>query len=410
MKSIPTVKVILDKRSKTKDNKHPVKLRVIFKRIPRAYRIPPGYYFTDKEFPAEIFRDKPKKKYEGAKMEIIRAELRAVDIINKLPKFSFELFEKEYRKEPLTGNGFDYLITRYIDKLKKENRYGTAESYSSTKKAINDFKPKVEISEITPEFLIEFEKWMLDKGNTYTTIGIYCRNIRRIFNIAISEGLVKPESYPFGKEKYRIPAGKNIKKALTLEEIKKIINYETIKGTTEDWCKDIWIFSYITNGINIADLARLKYRNVDGDYITFARYKTINTTKTNQRKTQAVLTDLTRAIIKKWGNPEKPDNFIFNIIHDGMEPEIQRKKIKQATKLINTHIKNIALKCGIDKNVTTYFARHSFATILMQNNTPIKFISDALLHSGIKMTENYLGSFQDETKKGYIDKLLNFGE
>ena len=406
MSSEPTTRIVLDTRRPTKEKKYPVKLRVTYQRKYKYYRIP-GYYFTKDEY-SKVISEKARGINKDVQLEFKDIEKEANQIIKELPEFTFEKFEAVFLINEERRKDFYYVMDQYIQQLKSQNRYGTAESYSSSYHVLQKYKPALNFDEITPEFLQGFENWMLDLGKSYTTIGIYGRNIRRIFNIGINQGYVKKEAYPFGKDKYQIPAGKNIKKALTLEEIKTIYHYETIPGTNDDWSKDIWLFSYLTNGINIADIARLKYKNIDNDYITFSRYKTINTAKSNQRKTQAFLTDVSKNIIKKWGNPAEPDNYIFPVLHEGMTKEDEHKRIKQTTKTINKYIKRIGKASGIQKEITTYHARHSFATILMQTGAPLKFISDSLLHSGIKTTENYLGSFEDDTKKKYIERLTDF--
>ncbi len=65
---------------------------------------------------------------------------------------------------------------------------------------------------------------MLQDGNSLTTVGIYIRPLRALFNQAIRDGIIAPESYPFGKGRYQIPAGRNVKKALSLNDIEKILN------------------------------------------------------------------------------------------------------------------------------------------------------------------------------------------
>jgi len=78
---------------------------------------------------------------------------------------------------------------------------------------------------ITPVFLNQYEAWMLNNGRSTTTVGIYLRSLRTIYNKGIEAGIVDKESYPFKKGKYQIPAGRNIKKALTIGEIQKIFEY-----------------------------------------------------------------------------------------------------------------------------------------------------------------------------------------
>ena len=107
---------------------------------------------------------------------------------------------------------------------------------------------------------------MFDKGYSKTTIGIYVRQLRALFNEAIKQGLIKREKhYPFGRRKYVRPTRRNIKKSLTLQEVAKLYYYKPT-CEQEQWAKDFWAFSYLANGINTKDIALLKYRNIQGEY------------------------------------------------------------------------------------------------------------------------------------------------
>lgn len=85
--------------------------------------------------------------------------------------------------------------------------------------------------------------------------------------------------YPFGKRRYIIATGKNIKKALSIEEVKLIFKYEVVPPMEK--AKEFWIFSYVCNGINMMDLAQLKQKDVHSTCIAFIWQKTKGTTKGN---------------------------------------------------------------------------------------------------------------------------------
>jgi integrase len=219
---------------------------------------------------------------------------------------------------------------------------------------------------------------------------------------------LQQEFYPFGKRKYQIPASKNTKKALRIDEIKRIVDYETTTEA-EAKAKDLWLFSYLCNGVNVKDIAKLQYRNIGKKHITFIRSKTERSTKSNQK--QIVILRMTEIdqIINKWGiQPISPEKYIFNLISMGDSPKEELAKIKQATKTINKYMKRIGESLTLNLNLTTYTARHSFATVLKRSGAPIEFISESLGHKDLKTTENYLDSFEDDVKETYQKQLLNF--
>ena len=92
-------------------------------------------------------------------------------------------------------------------------------SYVSLKK----FRGNVHFKEITISFLYEYENWLTCQDISKTTISMYLRPIRTIFNEAIEDGIIKKEKcYSFGRRKYKIPDSKNTKKALVNVKQKSI--------------------------------------------------------------------------------------------------------------------------------------------------------------------------------------------
>ena len=87
--------------------------------------------------------------------------------------------------------------------------------------------------------------------------------------------------------------------------------------------------------------------------------------------------------------------------------EYEKAKVKhQFIKTINKYMKRIGIEIGYDKPLTTYSARHSYATILKRSGAPLSFISEALGHKSLLTTESYLDSFEDETRRKYAEMLV----
>ncbi len=250
---------------------------------------------------------------------------------------------------------------------------------------------------------------MLQDGNSLTTVGIYIRPLRALFNQAIRDGIIAPESYPFGKGRYQIPAGRNVKKALSLNDIEKIFKHPVQEGSTEQWARDLWVFSYLCNGINVKDIARLRYHNIGNEVIEFVRAKTEHTTRKNLKPVLAVLTSEIKTIINRWGQkPATPHRYVFSILPEEVTAKRERALIQQATKTINLYCRRIAEAAGITQDITTYTARHSFASVLKRSGVSTEFISESLGHSDLKTTENYLAAFDESVKKEHAAKLTAF--
>lgn len=403
-----TTSIILDTRRAKQDGTFPVKLRVTHQRKQKYFAI--GISLSQVDF-NKVQGEKPRGEFKELKVKLASLEARALKVIEKLPEFSFEAFEKRFLEKRQSGQDVYSFYVRYIDNLQREGRAGTASSYQTSLNSLKLFhSKKLSFQKVTPDFLMAYERWMLGRGNSSTSVGIYLRSLRALFNLAIEEGVIDKKDYPFGKRKYQIPAGRNIKKALRLDDIQKIFIYEP-GSEPEAKSRDLWLFSYLCNGINVKDIARLQYRNIEGDKITFIRAKTERTAKKNLKPVVAILTPEAQEIIERWGSsPRNPETYVFGILSEGVTPERELKLVQQAVKNINRYIKRIAAAVGIEKEVTTYTARHSFSTILKRSGAPMEFISESLGHQDLKTTEHYLDSFEDDVKKQYAKFLTSFKE
>jgi integrase len=367
--------VLQETRVKREDELYPITFRITFDRVQRRYKS--GIKLTEKQW--ETINTKGLKQ---TREEIQKGldDLKA--IIKDIKPFSFVVFNKKLGKGKtnLLLEAFEFKVKE----LTKAGRIGTAEYYNSSSKMIKKFAhPGVKISDVTVDWLQRFEAWMTEKKKSVTTIAMYQRAVRSIFN-EYSEGL----DYPF--KDYEIPESSGRKIALNLEQIGKIASAPLITET-EKRCRDLWLFSYLCNGINFADLLRLRYSDISGDEIRWDRKKTFRE-KRDKSKTVAFYLPEMDEIVKHWGNPERqPDQFIFPFLHAKVTPTQEKRITTNVTRLINKKMKELGKRLGIG-SVTTYTARHSFATIMMQSGVSVAFISKALSHSSIATTQAYLGS------------------
>ena len=157
------------------------------------------------------------------------------------------------------------------------------------------------------------------------------------------------------------------------------------------------------------DIARLQYKNISTTSISFIREKTRRATKQNARPILVMMLPEIKKIINKWGTkPASPNTYVFGILDESDDALRQFKKVQGITKIINRYMKRIGNGLGISSKLTTYSARHSFATVLKRSGAPIEFISESLGHADLRTTETYLGSFEDSARKIFQKQLLNF--
>lgn len=157
--------------------------------------------------------------------------------------------------------------------------------------------------------------------------------------------------------------------------------------------------------MNVKDFCLLRWKNIDGNMLSYKRAKTERSQKESKRISVALKPE-TWDIINKWGQKSLDENaFIFPHLKSGMSADQKRAVYHQLTKTINKYMKRIAVEVGINKKVTTYYARHSFATVLKRSGTRIEMISELLGHSSVDVTESYLDSFENEQIQKETDVL-----
>lgn len=417
MKQEYAISIYLDTRRKKDSGKYPVKLRV-FTSTPRKQKLyPTKFEFTKKEFKSIWLTDKPRTEHKGKRKEIKAVEVKADKVAADLTPFTFEAFERKLYRKPGDGVRVTFQYEQAIQELLKRTQIGTASTYELSQKSIIDFVSSksnnkystLTFYDINPGWLQDYETYMTDtKGRSLTTVSMYVRVLRALFNRAIEEKEIDQEHYPFGKRRYQVPATRNIKKALTREQLGKLFHAEP--GTPEQQrAKDFWFFSYACNGMNIKDIALLTYKDIQGGKVEFYRAKTRNTSKQKLKPVTAYLNEFAQGIIEKYGNDNKePGNRVFDIITERSTPQQQQVQIKNFTRSINQNLKKLAKAYDLPDDISTYTARHSFATNAVRSGASMEFIQESLGHENLTTTQNYFAGFDDDTKKEFADSIMNF--
>lgn len=415
MKTKPTVAIWLDNRRQRTNGKYSVKIRIIYQRV--AYYYPTNITLSQHEF-ENALSSKPKNSLKEVHLRLNELERQANDAINVIvdelnAEFSIGLFEKRLKIDSSNNDDVFRCFEIKAEQLKSRGQIRTAEGYLSASKAFRNYvdRQKLSFSEIDADFLEGFESYMLKQQISMTTIGIYCRYLRFIFNKAVEDKLVNYDLYPFGKNKYRIPQAANNKRALDEQDLLKIIQYKPAENSWEDYARDMWLFSLMCQGMNMKDIASLRYRNIVKDKIVFVREKTKNSKKADQLPITVYLTKEALEIIQKRGNQNLSANqYVFPIYSEENSPLKNLRAAEQQNKMINRYMRKIAKELKIDQDITFYAARHSFATTLKRQGRSTEEIQEFLGHSNIKTTERYLASFGDDHKRniiqGYIKGLV----
>lgn len=430
-----TIEVILWHWSTNKARKHPVKLRLTHARDRRYYPVIHNnkkLFLSQAEWKATQDRT---KKLRGDKKAIRDSIDRATNEANNAytnittnnKPFTWLGFEAEYLSQEST-KGFLKLFKDHLEELRREERIGTFKAYNSAFQAFNEFRGGIRKKngsrdgekeksgkdlnpiDITPPLLKQFETFMKRKGVTRNTIAIYMRTLKVIFNIGVTKNPSLAEFYPFAKKpndkvNYKIKTGAGRKgEALSIEQIQDFMDIETTPDTPEHLAKNLWLFSFHCQGMNMKDIAMLKYSDIKGESISYVRQKTKDT-ELIETPIEIPLTDSIRDIIIEMANPDKGSSaYVFDILKPRMNPEKRDAVIRQKIKQVNKYLKRMCESNDLPE-ITTYWARHSYANLLKESGESIDMIRELLGHSDVKTTESYLKRFDIGLKRAINTKL-----
>nr|WP_321453130.1 site-specific integrase [uncultured Carboxylicivirga sp.] len=406
--------IVLYKSQTKKNGKHPAKLRVTYNRKQMYYSIDNMervYEFTPEEF-NKVLAPKPRGVFKDIKLEFSLIEDKANKIIASMETFSFRQFKTKFGIAGGDLTNILFYFERRIKEFGDNDQWCSWAQFTTAMRTLKKYfgSNQIDFRELTVNELEKYEQWMVTQNLSMSSINTYMASTRTIFKIAQREGAISKDYYPFGEGGYKLPSSQNVKRALKMNEIEKIYNYECKEFSYRDEAKDLWLFSYLLNGANMNDIIRLKYKNVDDEFITFVRRKTRKTSKSSKPISVALTEDLKR-LIDKWGNKDRsPENYIFRFINEDMTEKQIRRCLDRLIKRTNDHMKKIATEVGIEKTVTTYTARHSFSTVLKRSGVSTEYIGESLGHNNLRTTELYLDSFEDETKKEVAKYLTAFSK
>ena len=305
------------------------------------------------------------------------------------------------RKVQTVGEMYDYLI----DEFRKTAHLGTMSVYRQSKSSLTKFNRTLDIpfSDIDCQWLERYEKWLKGRNIKDTTVSILFRTLRSVFNRALSMKLIKQDIYPFNDFKVSKFDVRTKKRAVTKEDVKKIMSLD-LSGERHymQLARDIFMFSYFGAGINFSDIALLRYCDISDGRVRYIRKKT-------GKEISFPLSDAGKEIIRRYSRPDATsEDYIFPILDRKIHrTEMQRKnRIHKVIGKVNPCLTEIGRMAGLETHLTTYVARHTFATVLKRSGVNIAIISESMGHSDIATTQIYLDSFENSQIDEAMKNLL----
>ena len=272
------------------------------------------------------------------------------------------------------------------------DKVGNANVYKDCLRSLKKFRNNSDLyfSDIDVSFLNKYEQDFSKRGVSNNTISVYMRTIRSLFNKAISERLIKRGIYPFEEYKVSKLNTATEKRSLTKAQMDKIKALKLVDGTIIKDAKNYFLFSYYAWGMNFTDMAFLKWENVESNRLKYTRAKT-------GKAYNIGLLEPAIEILNYYNQFKKSKtSYVFPILNSTHITAMQiDNRIAKMNKAVNKQLKEIAEKTKIDFKLTTYVARHSFATIMKRGGISTSIISESLGHGNEKITQVYLDSFEN---------------
>jgi len=402
-----SIKPVLLKHKKLSSGKYPVFLRVTIDRKIKYFKIGADFNCLEREWSKKEGYFKSVVKDAGQMNEYIdetvqKARKVAIKLEKNTPNYSIEDFSLAYTRK---GNALTVLS--YFDdvvmEMEKNGDTGNADIYKQTK---NRFKAFLESISINTDISFETIKpkllngWVnfLRKTCSDTTIHLRLRTLRALNNMAKEEEGV--DYYAFENYSLAFLDTKTPKRALKLDELKELFKYKADPNKSEYHSLNYFKFMYLCRGMNFIDLCLLKKEGIKKEEFEYIRMKT-------GKKYTVPLYDVIKEIITIYSFITQDSEYVFPILKESHNtPRKIKERVTKKRDQVNKDLKDIAKELGIEKNLTTYVSRHTFATILKYLGESTELISEQLGHADPKTTQTYLDSFTDETLKDSTEKAI----
>ena len=291
-------------------------------------------------------------------------------------------------------------ISRTAKEMQRRGKFSAAKTCLSVFRGISETMKNEELtfSDLTPGLLADYEHRLIRGERSRNTVSLYMRTLQNICNRAEREEAADiPDDLFEGVSFATVPVRH---RAVTSEVIQKIRDavFEG-KDARLAFARDMFMLSFYLRGIPFIDLAHLRKCDLKNGIITYCRRKT--------KKPACVKVEACAiGIIKRYAPLTKGMPYLLPIIKQQGTAEEEQRQYESALRLYNKRLNKISEKLGLGIPLTSYVARHSWATIAHDIGVDVADISEALCHTSEKMTRNYLKSFSPDRLAGVNRKVL----
>ena len=297
------------------------------------------------------------------------------------------------RFRTLNENGDTVLscLATLIDELKNDGQWGNARNLQRALNSFSDFLGGLDrpLKQVDERLVMEYEQWLRIRKVSKNSSSFYMRTLRSAYNKVISRNQME-QTFPFrnvytGVERTR-------KRAVPEDIMVRLQKLDLTHSAPLAFSRDMFIFSYCTRGMAFVDIAYLKKEDVSGGILSYVRHKT------GQRLTVRI-EPLIEEIIERYEPFVHNSPYLFPIITSN-DPEEAFRQYQTALGYHNRKLKKLGKLTGENLHLSSYTARHSWATVARKHNVPLSVISAGMGHTSEKTTLIYL----DSVENSLIDK------
>lgn len=313
--------------------------------------------------------------------------------------YTIDDIAREIQQRPQSQSVFAFFRLQ-IDKKEQMQCFGTKSNYVSAANRFMEFRGNEDLafSQMTTEMMEMYQAWLWNRGVGQNTVAFYLRTLRTLCNKAVEAGQAPPNDIFAHVQTANV---RTAKRAITVKDIRKIEKLKLPTGSSLGKARDLFLISFYLRGMAFVDMAFLKKTDLKGSMINYNRRKTHQNLNIEWMKPM-------QAIIDKYAEQTKESPYLLPIL-TGKEssPYTAYRKIEHNT---NYNLKRIGEMVGLKIPLTTYVARHTWASVALHMNIPIATISQGMGHNSYKTTQIYLQSLDvatiNEANKRIISKIL----
>lgn len=276
--------------------------------------------------------------------------------------------------------------------LQIRGSYGTAHIYRSSANAVEAFygRKTLVFERLTPKLLKQFETYLRQQGCSWNTISTYLRTIRTVYNRAVE---TKNATYVPQLFRHVYTGTKaDRKRAMEQEEIAALINEtQTTNNLPDDLkqTKAFFLLMFMLRGLPFVDLVYLRKSDLNDNILTYQRRKTGRTLSISLTPEAMELLDIYR-------NTDIKSPYLFSLLRSPIGSREAYREYQLALRNFNRQLTLLKKELGLDSNLSSYTARHTWATMAYYCEVHPGIISEAMGHSSISVTETYLKPFRNK--------------